>query len=98
MQILIVEDDEPINNLLREYLSMQGYEVPSASHGLEATSILEKNKDIDLVLLDLMLPFRSGDMVLQQLRETSETPVIVLSAKDTVYTINEKIKKFLIIC
>lgn len=86
MQILIVEDDEQINKLLREYLSMQGYEVLSANHGLEATAILEKNKDIDLVLLDLMLPFRSGDMVLQQLRETSEIPVIVLSAKDTVHT------------
>lgn len=86
MQILIVEDDQQINNLLCEYLSMQEYEVLSASHGLEATAILEKNKDIDLVLLDLMLPFRSGDMVLQQLRETSEIPVIVLSAKDTVHT------------
>ena len=86
MQILIVEDDEQINNLLREYLSMQGYAVLSASHGLEAISILEKNKDVDLVLLDLMLPFRSGDMVLQQLRENSEVPVIVLSAKDTVHT------------
>ncbi len=86
MQILIVEDDQQINNLLCEYLSMQGYEVLSASHGLEATSVLDAHKDIDLVLLDLMLPFRSGDMVLQQLRETSEIPVIVLSAKDTVHT------------
>lgn len=86
MQILIVEDDQQINNLLCEYLSTQGYEVLSARHGLEATSVLEKNKNIDLVLLDLMLPFRSGDMVLQQLRETSEIPVIVLSAKDTVHT------------
>ncbi len=86
MQILIVEDDQQINNLLCEYLSMQGYEVLSASHGLEATSILDAHKDIDLVLLDLMLPFRSGDMVLQQLREISEIPVIVLSAKDTVHT------------
>lgn len=86
MQILIVEDDEQINNLLREYLSQQGYEVLSASNGLEATSILDAHKDIDLVLLDLMLPFRSGDMVLKQLRETSEVPVIVLSAKDSVHT------------
>lgn len=86
MKILIVEDDEQINNLLCEYLSMQRYEVVSASHGLEATAILDKNKDIDLVLLDLMLPFRSGDMVLQQLREISEIPVIVLSARDSVHT------------
>lgn len=86
MQILIVEDDEQINNLLHEYLSQQGYEVLSASNGLDATSILDAHKDIDLVLLDLMLPFRSGDMVLKQLRETSEVPVIVLSAKDSVHT------------
>lgn len=86
MRILVVEDDKEINKLLCEYLAMQGYQMVTAENGLEACSILEHNHDIDLVLLDIMLPFRSGDVVLKQLRETSDLPVIILSAKDTVHT------------
>lgn len=86
MRILVVEDDKEINKLLCEYLAMQGYQMMTAENGLEACSILEHNHDIDLVLLDIMLPFRSGDVVLKQLRETSDLPVIILSAKDTVHT------------
>lgn len=84
--ILIVEDDDEINKLLCDYLALQGYEIFSASNGLQASSLLERHKDIDLVLLDIMLPFRSGDIVLQKLRENSDIPVIILSAKDTVHT------------
>ncbi len=83
---LVVEDDKEINRLLCEYLTDQGYQVLAAYQGLEARRMLEQHKDICLVLLDIMLPFQSGDMVLKKIRETSDVPVIVLSAKDTVQT------------
>lgn len=86
VKILIVEDDQEISRLLCDYMQSLGYGVVSAKNGLSALTVLRDRQDIGLVLLDLMLPFQSGDMVLTKLREFSETPVIVLSAKDTVRT------------
>lgn len=85
-KILIVEDDKEINRLLCEYLQSRDYEVINAVNGLSALTLLRDRSDIDLVLLDLMLPLQSGDVVLTKLREFSGVPVIVLSAKDTVQT------------
>lgn len=85
-KILVVEDDKEINRLLCEYLESQNYTVLHAQNGLEALNMLRDRADIDLVLLDLMLPLQSGDVVLAKLREFSEVPVIVLSAKNTVQT------------
>lgn len=83
---LIVEDDREINKLLCEYLVGEGYKVLSAFNGLEAMNIFSKHSDICMILLDIMLPFQSGDSVLKKLRETSDVPVIIISAKDTVQT------------
>lgn len=85
-KLLVIEDDREINYLICEYMAEAGYEMLSASNGLEGLSMLERIKDIDLCLLDLMLPMKSGDRVIAGLREFSEVPVIVLSAKDTIQT------------
>lgn len=85
-KILVVEDDKEINRLLCEYLESQNYIVLHAENGLGALNMLRDREDIDLVLLDLMLPLQSGDVVLAKLREFSEVPVIILSAKNTVQT------------
>lgn len=85
-KILIAEDDKEINRLLSEFLRNQGYNIVSAFNGLEANSILQQAEDISLVLLDLMLPYKSGDMILSELRQTSDKPVIIISAKDAVRT------------
>lgn len=85
-KLLVIEDDREINHLICEYMAEAGYEMLSASNGLEGLSMLERIKDIDLCLLDLMLPMKSGDRVITRLREFSEVPVIVLSAKDTIQT------------
>ncbi len=85
-KILIVEDDREINRLLCTYLAGEGYVTLSAGNGLEAMSLFGQYKDVCLVLLDIMLPFQSGDSVLKRIRETSNVPVIVISAKDTVQT------------
>lgn len=85
-KILVIEDDKEINKLVCEYLSTVGYDMLSEFNGMAGLSTLRMREDINLVLLDLMLPFQSGDVVLKKLREFSQIPVIVLSAKDTVQT------------
>lgn len=84
--LLIVEDDKEINRLLCDFLSAQGYTVHSASDGLTAMRMLREHTELSLVLLDLMLPFQSGDRTLEELRHFSDVPVIVLSAKSTTQT------------
>lgn len=54
-KLLVIEDDREINHLICEYMAETGYEMLSASNGLEGLSMLERIKDIDLCLLDLML-------------------------------------------
>lgn len=80
MNILIVEDDKEINALLNEFFTDKGYEATSLYDGLKVADHIDK---ADLVLLDLMLPYKNGDMVLSDIRKTSTIPVIVISAKET---------------
>lgn len=84
-KILIVEDDKEIRNMLATFLEQNGYEVRVAAEGLEAVARL-KERQYDLILMDLMLPFISGEQLIEELRKTSQTPVIVLSAKTMLET------------
>lgn len=80
--ILVADDEAEIRDLLRLYLENSGYDVLEAADGLEALAILEK-KHVDLAVLDVMMPRLNGLHVLKKLRETSNIPVLVFSAKDT---------------
>ncbi len=80
-KILTAEDDREINRLICEYLDSQGYDTLSALNGLDAVRMVREQEDISLLILDLMLPFQSGDMVLTKIREFTDIPVIVVSAK-----------------
>ena len=80
-KILTAEDDKEINRLICEYLSSQGFDTLSANNGLDVVRIVREQNDLSLLILDLMLPFQNGDMVLQKIREFSDIPVIVVSAK-----------------
>ena len=77
--ILIVEDDMDIQELLREFLKEAGYEVASASDGIEAMELFAKNK-YDLILLDIMLPKIDGFGVCELIRKQSQVPIIMLTA------------------
>ncbi len=77
--ILIVEDDMDIQELLREFLKEAGYEVTSASDGIEAMDLFVKNK-YDLILLDIMLPKIDGFGVCELIRKQSQIPSIMLTA------------------
>ena len=80
-RILIIEDEEAIADLEKDYLELSGFEVEVANDGQTG---LDKALfgDFDLVILDLMLPGISGEEVLAQIRKQGNTPVIVLTAKD----------------
>ena len=86
-RILIVEDDTDINNLLYTALQKAGYETVQAFSGTEARMLFQMDKaGFSLILLDLMLPGMDGQQVLKNIREKSNVPVIVLSAKDELDT------------
>ena len=84
-KILIIEDNKDVNLLLKETLISEGYEVISAFDGLEGTK-LAKSSEFNLILLDIMLPYKSGDEILKEIRTWGDVPVIILSAKDMVGT------------
>lgn len=78
--ILIIEDEVRMRNLLRDYLTKEGYEVTMASDGAEGLR-LALLKDYDLILLDMMMPFMDGMTMLKELRKEKDTAVIVLTAR-----------------
>lgn len=77
--VLVVEDDEYISNMLQDLLEQNGYQIILAYSGTEALLWLEKT-GVDLVLLDLMLPGKSGVEVLTEIRRKGDLPVIALTA------------------
>ncbi|WP_338957152.1 response regulator transcription factor [Fusobacterium vincentii] len=82
-KILIIEDDKNIQRLLTLELRHKNYSVDSAYDGEQGIEIFSKNS-YDVVLLDLMLPKKSGKEVCQELRKLADTPIIVITAKDSV--------------
>lgn len=86
--ILIVEDDTLISDMIKKLLFQNGYNTTTAYSGTEAILLL-KQQSFDLILLDLMLPGMSGEVVLEQIKESSDTPVIGVSSKtDTDSKVN----------
>lgn len=79
--ILVADDEDEIRELLRLYLEKDGYQVLEAADGRSALSLLEK-EEIDMAILDIMMPEIDGYHVLKKLRECSNMPVMILSAKD----------------
>lgn len=84
-RLLIIEDDVNINEMLQEAFGKKGYEVVSAYSGTEGILRIEK-ETYQMVILDSMLPGMDGQQVLKNIREKSNVPVIVLSAKDELDT------------
>ncbi len=81
-KILVVDDEKPISDIIKFNLAKEGYDVVVAMDGREALESFEDEKP-DLVLLDQMLPEIEGTEVLRQIRTKSQTPVIMVTAKDS---------------
>lgn len=82
-KILIIEDDPSIGKLLRRAFLLEGYEARLVQNGLDGLSAF-RQEDPDLIILDLMLPGIDGIEVCKRLRDESETPILMLTARDTV--------------
>lgn len=79
-KILVVDDEENVSELLKLYLESENYEVQIAEDGIQAITLANQFKP-DLIILDIMLPFKDGWQVAKELRQTIDTPIIMLSAK-----------------
>lgn len=78
--ILVVEDEKNISDVIKAYLEKESYRVKTAFDGEEAIDIF-KSEDIDLIILDLMIPKISGEEVCSAIRNISNVPIIMLTAK-----------------
>ena len=80
-KILVVDDEERMRKLVKDFLSKKGYRVFEAEDGVSAIDIFTMNKDIELVILDVMMPKMDGWEVCRTIREISKVPIIMLTAR-----------------
>lgn len=80
MTILVCDDDKEIVEAIEIYLMQEGYDVEKAYDGIQAVEIM-KNKKIDLMIIDVMMPKLDGIRATLQIRKESRVPIIILSAK-----------------
>ena len=84
LKILIVDDEEMIRAVLREYIEFEGNEAYEAKDGMEAVRLCKEN-DYDLILMDIMMPQLDGFSAVKEIKKTKDLPVIMLSARGEEY-------------
>jgi len=80
-KILVVDDESRMRKLVRDFLERANYQVIEAGDGEEALERFYDNKDVDLIILDVMMPKMDGWQVCREIRESSKVPIIMLTAK-----------------
>lgn len=80
-KIIIADDEQLIRRLVSDFLKKDGFTVLEAENGEEALNTFEKNKDTDLLILDIMMPEKDGWEVCSEIRKTSSVPILLLSAR-----------------
>ena len=81
MKILVVDDESRMRKLVKDFLEREGYEVIEAGDGMEAMDLFYEDKDIALIILDVMMPKMDGWQVCREVREHSKVPIIMLTAR-----------------
>lgn len=81
LKILVVDDEARMRKLVNDFLSRNGYSVIEAADGQEAIDIFFENKDISLIILDVMMPKLDGWQTLKEIRQYSQVPIIMLTAR-----------------
>ena len=81
IKILIVDDESRMRKLLKDFLEREGYSVLEASDGLEAIDIFYEDKDVALIILDVMMPRMDGWEVCREVRKNSNVPIMMLTAR-----------------
>ena len=85
IKILVVDDESRMRKLVHDFLAREGYEVLEAGDGEEALDIFYQQKDIALLVLDIMMPRINGFEVCREIRKTNNIPIIMLSAKGETF-------------
>lgn len=85
MKVLIVDDEELIRNIIKEYCLNEGYTIYEAIDGLEAIDVFKKNMDIDIIVLDVMMPNLDGYTAYKEIKNIRNVPTIILSARSEEY-------------
>lgn len=81
IKILVVDDESRMRELVRDFLEREGFEVLEAGDGVEAMDLFYEEKEVALVILDVMMPKMDGWQTLREIRQTSQVPVIMLTAR-----------------
>ena len=81
IKVLVVDDESRMRKLVKDFLSKKGYIVLEAGDGEEAVDIFMNNKDIGLIILDVMMPKMDGWEVCREVRKNSKVPIIMLTAR-----------------
>lgn len=84
MKVLIVDDEDMIRNVLKEYVEFEGNEAFEATDGMEAVRMCRDN-DYDVILMDVMMPKLDGFSAVKEIKKTKDIPVIMLSARGEEY-------------
>ena len=84
MKLLIVDDEELIRNVIKEYASLEGFEIDEAYDGLNAIDMV-KNNDYDLIIMDIMMPKCDGYKAVEEIKKMKNIPFIMLSARNEEY-------------
>ncbi len=81
IKILVVDDESRMRKLVRDFLEREGYQVLEAEDGLQAMDVFYEDKDISLIILDVMMPKMDGWQVCREVRQVSKVPIIMLTAR-----------------
>ena len=81
IKILVVDDEQRMRKLVRDFLVKKGFQVLEASNGEEAIDVFFSEKNIELVILDVMMPKMDGWAVCREIRQYSQVPIVMLTAK-----------------
>lgn len=84
-RILVVDDEDGIRDIIKQYLKFEGFECEEATNGQKAVDMFFAENDFDLVIMDIMMPFVDGITALRMIREKSKVPVIMLTARGEEY-------------
>ena len=82
MKILVVDDEKLIREVIIEYLKLENYDYLEASNGIDAINLVKHN-DIDIIIMDIMMPKMDGFLASSEIKKISDAPIIMLSARDT---------------
>ena len=81
LKILVVDDESRMRKLVKDFLKKKGYEVIEAADGEEALDCFFEDKSISLIICDVMMPKINGFEVVKEIRQYSQVPIIMLTAK-----------------